>query len=170
MLHKHFFRHSHKWKWEHWQESSLIIAHIELFTVSVRLWELDVSLSSFEMQVHFRNPKREIHREKMGKYKNYYYLKTWKGKHRSFALRGQETWGIDALALGTSSLGSAVGSGVPGPGEASKVGSGILVMRYCGADWAEEKPEGKKMLLRRGAGVAEVEGWRILCPGGLTEG
>lgn len=68
MLHKHSFRHSHKWKWEHWQESSLIIAHIELFTVSVRLWELDVSVSSFEMQVHFRNPKREIHREKMGKY------------------------------------------------------------------------------------------------------
>lgn len=100
------------------------------------------------------------------KYKNYYYLKMWKGKHRSFASRGQESWGIDALALGTSCLGSAVGSGVPGPGEASKVGSGILVMRYCGADWAEEKPEGKKMLLRRGAGVAEVEGWRILCSGG----
>lgn len=43
-----------------------MVAHAEQFTVSGRLWELHVS--SFEMQVHFRNPKREIHYEKMGKY------------------------------------------------------------------------------------------------------
>lgn len=45
-----------------------MVAHVEQFTVSGRLWELDLSMSSFEMQVHFRNPKREIHGEKMGKY------------------------------------------------------------------------------------------------------
>lgn len=52
-----------------------------------------------------------------------------------------------------------------------KVGSEIQVRRDCGADWAEEKPEGKEMLLmllRRGAGAAEVEGWSILCPGGSS--
>lgn len=43
-----------------------MVVHAEQFTVSGRLWELRVS--SFEMQVHFRNPKREIHCEKMGKY------------------------------------------------------------------------------------------------------
>lgn len=45
-----------------------MVAHVEQFTLSGRLWELDVSVSSFEMQVHFRNPKRETHCEKMGKY------------------------------------------------------------------------------------------------------
>lgn len=45
-----------------------MVAHAEQFAVSGRLWELHVSVSSFEIQVHFRNPKREIHCEKMGKY------------------------------------------------------------------------------------------------------
>lgn len=45
-----------------------MVAHVEQFTVSGRLWELDVRVSSFEMQVHFRNPKRGLHCEKMGKY------------------------------------------------------------------------------------------------------
>lgn len=32
-------------------------------------------------------------------------------------------------------------------------------MGFCGADWAEEKPEGKKMLLRRGGGTEHPLLW-----------